>query len=609
VGLSLSYAREPLIVNDAPRSVISDRLDGNLYFQLGILGQIAVVLNAPVALWQSGSAARLDGGPPLMVTAIRDPRLSVRVRLLGEDATVERERHEGEGLALQVSTTLPIGHEGTFAGEGAPQVDGAIVGDFHLLDFGVGGMLGLRHRFAEPTLLGSSFRNQLYAVIGVQLPLFFVDRVVVIAETDLSTDAERPFGDAGSTAAEWRLGFRVRAIRDIEITAAAGTGFVGGAGSPLVRAIAGISWAPRVHDRDRDGIVDDQDGCQTLPEDFDDHEDADGCPEPDNDGDLVPDLDDRCPNERADLARDLDDDGCTDPIVDSDGDGIEDRDDRCPQHAEDRDGRNDEDGCPDPDDDDDGVPDAQDRCPVEPEDRDGFEDSDGCPDLDDDGDGVPDTADRCPRVPEDRDGTLDEDGCPDLDDDHDGVPDAIDRCPGEAETINGIGDDDGCPDRGGRALWISPPPPRPRRDTPPPPATPTWDGAIGLARDGRLTPPGRAAIAQLARIAIARAPSRLVLDVGAPDDAAVATIGAALREALGAAGAPDLAIGVRRDPALPRGRARVSRLLDVDMVISGAAARGADAIAPSLAETLAQTLQGAPATDAPAPSPSGDPSH
>lgn len=609
VGLSLSYARDPLIVNDDARSVISDRLDGNLYFQLGILGQVAVVLNAPVALWQSGTASRLDAGPPLMVTAIRDPRLSVRVRLVGEDATVERERHEGEGLALQVSTTVPIGHEGTFAGEGAPQLDGAILGDFHLVDFGIGGMLGIRHRFAEPMLLGSSFRNQLYAVIGVQIPLFFVDRVVAIAETDLTTDAERPFGDAGSTAAEWRLGFRVTAIRDVEITAAGGSGFVGGAGSPLARAILGISWAPRVHDRDRDGIVDDQDRCQTLPEDFDEHEDVDGCPEPDNDGDLVPDLDDHCPNERAELGRDLDDDGCDDPVVDTDGDGLEDRDDRCPTHAEDRDGRHDDDGCPDPDDDDDAVPDARDQCPTDPEDRDRFEDSDGCPDPDDDGDGVADAADRCPRVPEDRDGTLDEDGCVDLDDDHDGVPDAADQCPGETEVLNGVTDDDGCPDRGGRALWTTPRTSRPRRGAPPPPSPPTWDGTIRLARDGSVAPPGRAAIAQLARLLVARAPDRLVLDVGAPDDASVAAVTAALREALTAAGAADLAVTVRRDPALARGRARLSHLLDAGAMVSEGTVRAADAVEPSPARTLGSVLGRSPPSPvetAPASDPTRD---
>jgi OOP family OmpA-OmpF porin len=564
VGLSLSYAREPLIVNIAPRQIVSDRLDGNLYLQLGILGQIAVVLNAPVALWQSGAAERIDGGAPLMVTAIRDPRLAVRVRVLGEDATVERERHEGEGIALQAAVTLPIGHEGTFAGEGAPQVEGAMIADFHLMDIGVGGILGFRHRFAEPVLFGSSFRNQLFGALAVQVPLFFVDHVVGLGELDVTTDAENAFGDAGSTSAEWRLGFRITAIRDVELTFAGGTGFVGGAGSPLARGIASISWAPRVHDRDHDGIDDDHDACMTLPEDVDDNEDTDGCPEPDNDHDLVPDLDDRCPNEAIADGRDLDDDGCTDPFVDGDGDGLEDANDTCPQAAEDRDEHEDGDGCPDLDDDGDGVPDTADRCRAEPEDRDEHEDADGCPDLDDDGDGVPDTADRCRAQPEDRDGHEDEDGCADLDDDHDGVPDASDTCRDQAETINGVSDDDGCPDRGGRALWT-----REREPGERTPASvdahvapPVWVGSVTFSRTG-LAPASEPAIAQLARVLVANAPFSHVLDVGAPEgsDALLADLTQRLRAALDASGASAVRFEVRRSSELPRGRVRVVRLL------------------------------------------------
>ena len=57
-----------------------------------------------------------------------------------------------------------------------------------------------------------------------------------------------------------------------------------------------------------------------------------------------------------------DDDGCPDP--DNDADGIPDDFDTCPNDAEDPDGFEDEDGCPDPDNDKDGFLDAADRCPT-----------------------------------------------------------------------------------------------------------------------------------------------------------------------------------------------------------------------------------------------------
>ena len=54
-------------------------------------------------------------------------------------------------------------------------------------------------------------------------------------------------------------------------------------------------------------------------------------------------------------------DGC--PDKDNDGDGLLDADDNCPDVAEDRDGFEDEDGCPDEDNDGDGILDVDDECP------------------------------------------------------------------------------------------------------------------------------------------------------------------------------------------------------------------------------------------------------
>ncbi len=102
---------------------------------------------------------------------------------------------------------------------------------------------------------------------------------------------------------------------------------------------------PPPGDRDHDGYVDPEDGCPDAPEDFDDFEDEDGCPDPDNDAD-----------------------------------GILDADDQCPLQPEDRDDFEDEDGCPDLDNDADGILDADDQCPLQPETLNGVEDEDGCPD-------------------------------------------------------------------------------------------------------------------------------------------------------------------------------------------------------------------------------------
>lgn len=218
-------------------------------------------------------------------------------------------------------------------------------------------------------------------------------------------------------------------------------------------------------DRDGDGIKDNDDQCVNEPEDKDEFQDSDGCPEPDNDGDGILDREDKCPNTGG--IRETQ--GC--PREDRDGDAVPDDLDRCPGQPEDKDGHQDDDGCPDNDNDNDGLLDGadkcpsaagppqnlgcpvtdkdgdglnddKDKCPDEPEDKDGFQDQDGCPDLDNDSDGVPDTQDKCAGDPEDKDGFQDEDGCAELDNDKDGLQDAQDKCPMQA----GPAENNGCPD-------------------------------------------------------------------------------------------------------------------------------------------------------------------
>ena len=83
----------------------------------------------------------------------------------------------------------------------------------------------------------------------------------------------------------------------------------------------------------------------TIPEDLDQFEDENGCPDTDNDSDGILDVDDLCPNEPEDMDGFEDINGCPDP--DNDADRIPDVDDTCPNEPETYNGKDDEDGCPD----------------------------------------------------------------------------------------------------------------------------------------------------------------------------------------------------------------------------------------------------------------------
>jgi OmpA-OmpF porin, OOP family len=165
-------------------------------------------------------------------------------------------------------------------------------------------------------------------------------------------------------------------------------------GSPEFRVFVGFTFEPSIGDRDGDGIKDDVDKCPDDPEDFDDFEDEDGCPDPDNDHDQILDRDDQCPNEPGPAENH----GC--PLSDRDRDRILDKDDECPDQP----GPAENHGCPWPDRDNDRVLDKDDECPEIP----GPVENHGCPYLDTDGDTVLDKDDECPREY----GPVENKGCP-----------------------------------------------------------------------------------------------------------------------------------------------------------------------------------------------------
>jgi len=185
----------------------------------------------------------------------------------------------------------------------------------------------------------------------------------------------------------------------VGMTLGAGTGLISGLGSPDYRVFAGISYAQTERDKDRDGIVDKDDTCPAEPEDLDEFEDTDGCPDLDNDGDSIADIEDSCPDEPEDFDGFDDGDGCAE--LDNDEDQLADADDACPDEF----GPNTTQGCPDLDND--GIADKDDTCKTEP----GAAETDGCPDADNDL--VPDFRDDCKTEPKPADEpAASSNGCP-----------------------------------------------------------------------------------------------------------------------------------------------------------------------------------------------------
>jgi outer membrane protein OmpA-like peptidoglycan-associated protein len=349
--------------------------------------------------WTFGHMARVDvllplypyveaPWSPFQGAAFGDARLQGTIPLMGDG-------DDPFQLAVVPRLGLPTGVKKGYLGRGFHGGVTAAAGG-EIDKFGWVGNVGLVLSPAdeiEGVTLGSTFDLLGGAWYNVE------DGFRFGGEVNLSAGLASGLTGTGNTLATGHLFAQTITENGVGLTVGAGTGIVAGIGAPDYRVIAAISYGNFQRDKDKDGIVDDLDSCPIDPEDFDQFEDVDGCPESDNDKDGIVDLSDRCPLEPEDIDAFSDEDGC--PELDNDMDTVVDVEDQCvlvpglPEFA----------GCPDTDGD--KIEDRQDACPEQP----GLPEFQGCPDRD--RDEVPDFRDQCPDEPKPADeDPATSDGCP-----------------------------------------------------------------------------------------------------------------------------------------------------------------------------------------------------
>ena len=415
VALWFGYAHEPLVLYESmgdqrvkSGTIVAHRLGANLVGAVVVHSRIELGLDLPLILYQSAG----DGVPPGSITTtelatagVGDLRFAPKAQLLvSEDHFFD--------LAILASISFPTASasDSYFGDDGISMIPELVVSRA-FNGFQLALNLGYRWR-PEARLLDLDVGPELLYRLGVGYDFDHHDELPfeLALTANGATSTDDFFGDANENPLELLFGVAYQPVDPWTATVGTGTGLISGFGSPVYRFFAGVAYSHRRYDRDGDGYSDDEDGCPDDPEDFDEFEDHDGCPDVDNDQDGLLDPQDQCPVDPEDFDAFEDDDGCPDP--DNDGDGVLDVNDACPDDPEDIDLFQDEDGCPEPDNDIDGFLDWEDMCPIDPEDLDGYEDDNGCPDPDNDGDGFLDVDDACPIDPEDFDGDADGDGCP-----------------------------------------------------------------------------------------------------------------------------------------------------------------------------------------------------
>jgi len=372
-ALWLSYGNEPLVFVDLGGvepdfAAIEHQLALHATGAVSFTDWLSVGFEVPLFLVNGGEDAGFIPIAPIPSAALGDIRLSAKVGIL------RREKDDnGFGLALELPIGLPTGAQNAFVSDGftfAPTLALDVRHDALRIALN----LGTRLRGSETLAMGTEVGHE--AIFRVAASYDVIPELAILGEVQ---GASHNFALSNNVYVEGLLGGRLSFDSGMFLTLAGGRGFASGYGSTAARVVAQVGWspvpAPILIDTDGDGLFDDVDRCVNEPEDKDDFQDEDGCPEPDNDGD-----------------------------------GVLDADDKCSALYEDMDGFQDDDGCPDPDNDQDGILDDVDgpggACKDLPEDMDGFQDDDGCPDPDNDGDGVLDADDNCANDPTNACGIL-----------------------------------------------------------------------------------------------------------------------------------------------------------------------------------------------------------
>ena len=472
-GLWMHYGFQPVTLrdpstpdNDIAVRVLEHQLTADVVANIGFLKRIAVGIDLPFALYEGGDdptdpAKRVLGDYSLPAQALGDLKLLAKFTLVPPTS----EDFGGFALAVHERFGFPTGDDTSFMGEGHVTSETRLLAEYKYVALSVHGALGLKFRgeqarfgCAALPLQADGSEADCPTTFGHEIPwglgLAFEPKALGIDQEGhwlwfLETYGyvpmypEAPFTNAKLSQAQIAAGARFR-FSDFSILAAVDAAMLGGIGTPPVGATLSFSWAPRVHDKDGDGVPDDVDQCPELKEDIDGYQDDDGCPDWDNDGDGVPDEEDRCPLEKEDEDGFQDEDGC--PDLDNDADGIPDLKDACPNEAGPTSADPKQNGCPDRDGD--HVADFVDACPDQAGPVNADPKQNGCPDRD--GDAVADLVDACPDLAGPPNANPQLNGCPDTD--GDGIADPQDACPDLKGSPNAKPQLNGCPDRDGDGI-------------------------------------------------------------------------------------------------------------------------------------------------------------
>lgn len=432
VGLTLNYAHQPLVLGykdssgfTQTQSLVTHQMIGHLDVAGSFLDRVLVTASLPVVMLSQGGL--IDKTPAEGSFSVGDPRIGGLARIYGQPG--KNTWSVSAGLDLWIPLRAMTDSLPSIVSDQSVRVLPKVVfaGVWRKLMWS--GSLGAFIRPEAQTKLpqewstieagraASELQLGLRAMYFDQQRRFAVGPELLFAGALAGRDSFSRFGTSLETLLTGHYN-----IKDmIQVGAAIGLGFVRQPGTPDVRGVVRIAYAPTAKqepDGDGDGIYDKYDACPTERGVASRDPKKHGCPvEPDRDSDGVPDKADLCPDVPKGAAPDPDRIGC--PL---------------PEKVQ-----------PEPDRDGDGIPDRNDQCPSEPQGNSPDPARLGCPASDSDKDGVLDPVDQCLFEPAGVSPDPNRPGCPLADKDHDQIPDADDACPDKAGAPHPDKKRHGCP--------------------------------------------------------------------------------------------------------------------------------------------------------------------
>ena len=310
-GLVLDWSYKPMVLHEGGGSrgrplgnVVTDSVFAHVGASLVLRDRLRLAFNLPVALYQAGDDLSLFAAEVRTPhgASVGDLRLSADLRVLGLYGDVFT-------AALGLQLHAPTGRRSQLMSDGTfrltPQL--LVAGDGEGLLYAA--KLGFSYRPLGDSFQGRKLGSEaLFSVAGgVRVNDLFVFGPELYGSTVVT---DRQAFTARATPLELLLGLHVTLAKHWQFGSGIGPGFTRGDGTPSMRAVLSVEYAPDVCvDPDGDGICAPKDACPDVDGVRTGERSTNGCPG-DRDHDGVSDKDDACRDQPGPPADDAAKNGC-----------------------------------------------------------------------------------------------------------------------------------------------------------------------------------------------------------------------------------------------------------------------------------------------------------